>query len=111
VLVAHLLAGGLGAPDSVWDLLALAVLAVGYGGAFALAVAGLSRVGRPRLIVAQLLLPLYWLLHSVAALRAGRELLVRPYFWSKTGHGQTRVNRMQNARTPAPNRSVEVLTP
>ena len=38
----------------------------------------------------QLLLPLYWLLHSVAAFRAAYELVVRPTYWAKTEHGMTR---------------------
>ncbi len=34
-----------------------------------------------------LLIPLYWLLMSVAALRAFVELIVRPHHWHKTEHG------------------------
>jgi hypothetical protein len=41
----------------------------------------------------QLGLPLYWVLHSIATLRALHELLVRPYFWAKTEHGRTRMRR------------------
>lgn len=77
----------------IWDVLYLAVLIVGYGGAFGIAIAGLWRQGRLDLAVYQVLLPVYWLLHAVAAVRATIELLVRPYHWNKTRHGETRLNR------------------
>lgn len=87
---------GLGWPRLAdgWDLLYLLVLVVGYGGAFGLALRGLWRQGQIELAAYQLLLPVYWLLHAVAAVRAAIELLIRPYFWSKTKHGQTRMVRV-----------------
>lgn len=87
---------GLGWPRLAdgWDLLYLLVLVVGYGGAFGLALRGLWRQGQIELAAYQLLLPVYWLLHAVAAVRAAIELLIRPYFWSKTQHGQTRMVRV-----------------
>ena len=40
------------------------------------------------------LLPVYWILHSVAALRAARELIVASRcYWAKTTHGVTRLSR------------------
>ena len=84
------------APFSVGDpnsLLELAVLLLGYGGSFALIIAGLLRLGQRRLLVMQALLPLYWMLHTVATFRAGYELLHRPHFWAKTTHGLTRLER------------------
>ena len=78
----------------LWDGLYLLVLLVGYGGAFGIALAGLARQGKLELAVFQLLLPVYWLLHAVAALRAAVELITRPYFWSKTRHGETRMVRL-----------------
>lgn len=77
----------------LWDLVSLLVLLVGYGGAGALAVAGMLRLGQPQLLIHQLGLPLYWVLHSIATVRALHELLVRPYFWAKTEHGRTRMPR------------------
>ncbi len=38
-----------------------------------------------------LLLPLYWVLHSVAGLKAVYQLFVSPHFWEKTKHGISRV--------------------
>ncbi len=78
---------------SAWDLATAAVIFVGYGGPAALVVAGLARLDRRDLLPQQLLLPIYWLLHSVAAVRALWELLTRPYFWAKTEHGRTRAER------------------
>jgi hypothetical protein len=73
--------------------LALVVFAAGYGGAFAVTLVGLRRSGYRRLLAAQMLLPLYWILHSVATLRAAHQLVVRPHHWAKTTHGVTRVGR------------------
>ena len=80
--------------SDLWDWLYFFVLIVGYGGAFGIALAGLARQGKLELAVFQLLLPIYWLLHAVAALRAAVELITRPYFWSKTRHGETRMVRV-----------------
>jgi len=87
---------GLGWPgfSDGWDLLYLLALVVGYGGAFGIALAGLVRHGKTELAVYQVLLPIYWLLHAIAATRAALELLTRPYFWSKTRHGETRMVRV-----------------
>ena len=67
----------------------LFILTVGYIGAAALAFAGTARLARPGLTRYQFLLPLYWGLTGIAAFRAMYELVVRPYFWAKTGHGVT----------------------
>ena len=71
----------------------LAMLVIGYGGSIALVIVGLLRLGQKRLLAAQLLLPLYWVLHSVATLRAAFELIIRPHYWAKTRHGLTRFER------------------
>lgn len=80
--------------SDAWDGLYLLILVVGYGGAFGIALAGLARQRKLDLAIYQLLLPVYWLLHAVAAIRAAIELLTRPYFWSKTRHGETRMVRV-----------------
>lgn len=51
---------------------------------------GLRRLGRRDLLLRQLALPLYWILHSVAAMLALVELVRMPHFWAKTNHGETR---------------------
>lgn len=44
-------------------------------------------LGRPHLWWAALLTPLYWVLQSIAAIKALYQLLFRPSFWEKTVHG------------------------
>ena len=73
--------------------LALAIFILGYGGSFAVTLVGLHRTGQRHLLLIQVLLPLYWMLHSVATIRAGWQLVRRPHFWAKTPHGLTRVDR------------------
>jgi glycosyltransferase XagB len=46
-------------------------------------------LGKPYLWWAALLVPLYWLLQSVAAIKAIYQLIFRPFFWEKTVHGLT----------------------
>jgi cellulose synthase/poly-beta-1,6-N-acetylglucosamine synthase-like glycosyltransferase len=41
------------------------------------------------LLWATLSFPLYWLLHSCAALRALWQLIRRPHYWDKTSHGHS----------------------
>jgi cellulose synthase/poly-beta-1,6-N-acetylglucosamine synthase-like glycosyltransferase len=77
----------------VWDGLSVLIFVIGYGGPVALVIAGLNRLGRGDLLPAQLLLPGYWALHSLATVRALWELISRPFFWAKTQHGRTRFAR------------------
>ena len=71
----------------------ITILVLGYGTSFLLAVAGLLRFGQRRLLIQQLVLPVYWMLHSIATIRAGYDLLKKPHFWDKTTHGLTRLER------------------
>ena len=48
---------------------------------------GISATRRPRLLGAVLLSPLYWLMMSIAAVRALVQLVVAPSFWEKSVHG------------------------
>ncbi len=95
-LVSFVIRGALGywprLSDPV-DLAYILVMVLGYGGSFALVIAGLSRRRAWALLPQQLFLPLYWMMHSVASFRAGWQLLTRPYFWGKTMHGRTRQAR------------------
>lgn len=69
------------------------VLSMTYGSALISGILGLIRVRKPLLIIYQLLLPFYWILTSIAALRAAWQLAVDPFSWEKTTHGKTRVRR------------------
>lgn len=44
-------------------------------------------LGKPHLWWAALLTPLYWVLQSIAAIKAIYQLIFRPSFWEKTVHG------------------------
>jgi cellulose synthase/poly-beta-1,6-N-acetylglucosamine synthase-like glycosyltransferase len=43
--------------------------------------------GRPDVVLAALISPLYWLMMSIAALKAAIQLVHAPTFWEKTTHG------------------------
>jgi len=67
-------------------LLALVNLIAGYLSAMLLGAFAVLRRGRGRLVPSVLLIPVYWLLVSVAAYRALLQLIVAPYHWEKTPH-------------------------
>ena len=77
------------------------------------AIAGRNR--HPRLARYALLLPAYWVLHSVAAWRAVWHLLVKPDVWEKTPHGLAAAARASGGApasvgsSPAHARGAEVL--
>jgi hypothetical protein len=99
-LLFSLLVTGLRFPDTVWGWCNAAILVVGYSGAFAIVIAGLRRIGAERkVLLYQLALPLYWILHTIAAARAAYELFARPHYWAKTAHGRTKVARRIGARS------------
>jgi cellulose synthase/poly-beta-1,6-N-acetylglucosamine synthase-like glycosyltransferase len=62
------------------------------------AVLGISGLARRRLLFssgwALLLMPVYWLMLSLAAWRALWQLLRDPYNWEKTEHGLARTSRL-----------------
>jgi cellulose synthase/poly-beta-1,6-N-acetylglucosamine synthase-like glycosyltransferase len=80
-------------PRDVWDWLSLAILISGYAGAFAVQVSGLLHQRAMTLLPLQLLLPVYWILHSIASVFAAIELIRKPVYWAKTTHGVTRLSR------------------
>jgi glycosyltransferase XagB len=54
-----------------------------------LMVVSVRRARRPELLVTALVAPLYWIMMSIAAVKAAIQLLVAPSFWEKTTHGLT----------------------
>ncbi|MEA2879663.1 MAG: glycosyltransferase XagB [Hyphomicrobiales bacterium] len=82
--------------------LASAVLAALCGGALiagyltsaALGLIGLKRRGLSRHGWVLLLMPVHWLLLSIAAWRALWQLVRDPYRWEKTAHGLARTSRL-----------------
>lgn len=71
------------------------ILVLGYASAIIAALLGLKRFGRLKLGWAQFLLPAYWVLTSIAAIRAAAQLISHPFVWEKTAHARTRLQRRQ----------------
>ena len=71
-----------------------AALIAGYLTSAALGLIGLKRRGLLRHGWVLLLMPLHWLLLSVAAWRALWQLLRDPFRWEKTTHGLARTSRL-----------------
>jgi len=72
--------------ELTWSGLHLGVLLGGYVCMLGLTFAGLHRQRRYRLFAIQAALPVYWLLMTIATLRALHELIDRPFYWAKTVH-------------------------
>jgi cellulose synthase/poly-beta-1,6-N-acetylglucosamine synthase-like glycosyltransferase len=73
------------AGQGLW-LLAGFNLIIGYACAIVPAAVAVARRRRPWLMLDTLLMPLYWLVTSVAAYRALFHFAVAPYLWEKTDH-------------------------
>jgi len=101
LFVAALIAGGT-AGFPIWGneetkttlamLYGMSVL-TGYLSSAVLGAIGLSRRGLTRSAWVLLLMPLHWLLLSLAAWRAIYQLIVAPYAWEKTEHGLAKHSR------------------
>jgi cellulose synthase/poly-beta-1,6-N-acetylglucosamine synthase-like glycosyltransferase len=74
-------------------------LVIGYLVSTVLALVGLARRRLLSCAWALMLMPLYWVLLSLAAWRALFQLLRDPYRWEKTEHGLARTSRLAG-RTP-----------
>jgi cellulose synthase/poly-beta-1,6-N-acetylglucosamine synthase-like glycosyltransferase len=74
----------------------ISTLLTGYAISAALGVVGLMRRRLLPVAWALLLMPLYWVLLSIAAWRALFQLLRAPTYWEKTDHGLARTSRLAN---------------
>jgi cellulose synthase/poly-beta-1,6-N-acetylglucosamine synthase-like glycosyltransferase len=82
-------------------------LAAGYVSSFVLGLRGLARRGLLRAASpALLLVPVHWLLLSVAAWRALGQFVRDPYRWEKTEHGRARTSRLAKLISAATLRAV-----
>jgi glycosyltransferase XagB len=79
----------------------LAILVSGYLVSAALCLIGLARRRLLGCAWALLLMPLYWLLLSIAAWRALLHLVFAPYRWEKTEHGLARTSRLADGASGA----------
>ncbi|WP_428029154.1 glycosyltransferase [Ancylobacter sp.] len=82
--------------DAVWS----GVLVAGLLGATFSTVLGMQRRGVPGIARVLALMPLYWLMTSVAAWRALLQLVRAPYHWEKTDHGLARTSRRRPRLRP-----------
>jgi cellulose synthase/poly-beta-1,6-N-acetylglucosamine synthase-like glycosyltransferase len=64
--------------------------------------------GRPDLVLAAMLVPIYWVMMSIAAIKALLQLVSAPSFWEKTTHG---LDAPAAAGQPGPVRPAPGLTP
>jgi glycosyltransferase XagB len=55
------------------------------------AIVGARITGRPSLVFAAVLIPGYWVMMSIAAIKAMSQLVAAPAFWEKTVHGLDRM--------------------
>jgi glycosyltransferase XagB len=94
----------LGASSVSWVLsgpayyLSLASWAVGWIAPVYVAIYAAREHDRPELALKLVLLPLYWVMMSIAALKAVLQLVRHPSYWEKTVHG---LDRAGEARAPA----------
>ncbi len=77
-------------------------LLIGYLASIVLALVGLKRRRLLDCGWALLLMPIYWLLLSLAAWRALDQLLRDPYRWEKTEHGLARNSRLMAESSALP---------
>ncbi len=71
----------------IMQYLALGVWIVGNLSVVYLSILTIREVRRPEFLGAALLVPCYWVLMSIAALRAAIQLVTDPHHWEKTVHG------------------------
>ncbi len=72
---------------------ALACLVAGNFLAVYRTLVGVWIAGRPELLWAALLSPVYWLMMSIGAIRAIVQIMLKPSHWEKTVHGLDRLRR------------------
>lgn len=75
-----------------------ATVVTGYAASAILAYVGLARRGLHAVATVLLLMPVHWMLLSLAAWRALLQLLVAPHRWDKTEHGVARTSRCGQKR-------------
>lgn len=75
----------------------LLCLTLGNAAFVYLAMAAAREAGSPRLVIASLLTPLYWIMMSIAGIKAVVQLGTAPSFWEKTIHGLDRAATVEPA--------------
>jgi cellulose synthase/poly-beta-1,6-N-acetylglucosamine synthase-like glycosyltransferase len=73
-------------PAGLYYLSLIALVAGNFVGLYS-SMLGAHRTGRPGLVLAAVLVPAYWVMMSIAAIKALVQLVTAPSFWEKTAHG------------------------
>jgi len=81
--------------EEAWLFIYLFFLVVGYLATTLHSIIGMIRLKKFKALFLIPTLPFYWALSGIASFIAAYELIVKPYFWSKTKHGLTNVKRRQ----------------
>jgi len=65
------------------------LVALVFGNLYFISTCIMAAMGRRyyRLVPVTLLIPVYWLLMSIAAYKALWQLITKPFYWEKTSHG------------------------
>lgn len=79
--------------------LALTSLVLGNGAALYMNLVAIREDDRSDLLVAALLIPAYWMLMGIAALKGVWQILVNPSYWEKTFHGLSTGSTTDSAGT------------
>ncbi len=79
----------------------LAVWMIGGLAAIVAGVANTRAAGKPHLAGAALVSPLYWVLMSLAAIKATIQLVTQPSYWEKTTHGLDTTGADDHTDAPA----------
>ncbi len=90
----------MGAIDYIADILTYALLFSGAQALFIPAFVAVKRRGLQNLTASIALLPIYYLLISLASWAAIIDLFVRPFYWAKTEHGRTRMCQGVDGKHP-----------
>lgn len=74
-------------------------LIVGNLSYIAIYILACAKLKKYRYVPYGLLMPLYWALLSAASWRGLIQLIKKPFYWDKTNHGVSKVNRTTKAKT------------
>jgi len=96
LIVRFIYAGNIGfVDDDIWLVAHLFFIIAGYSSTALHSAIGLIRLKKYKLLWIIPTLPIYWGLVGIASIIAAYELMVKPYFWSKTKHGVSKRKRMK----------------
>jgi glycosyltransferase XagB len=78
---------------SYLQIICLSNLIAGNASYLSIYVIACTKLKKYRYIPYALLMPLYWVLHSIASWRGLIQLIRNPFYWDKTSHGVTKLSK------------------